>query len=263
MFRSKVSGWLGAPLLGSVLLFSFSGCAQKPRPPAFSLYGYKGIAFLPFANKTHDPELAPAVTDTLAGAVANLGAVPVVEGTQVSAFLGQDAPAGASDANLRAKVSGRFKSDILMSGEVDDFEEILRDNEPERRVDKAGNGEWGYNTYRKSQVHFTIKILDAATGNLLWSQGAQGYSYKNVWTPLPIPGDITIPGDLEMIFKTAKRKIERDERDSTAGSPPPLRYKGSKAFANLRQQAIQEAVGAITADFRGQGGWTPGLKGNE
>src|SRR5258708_2026938 len=51
----------------------FSGCAQKPLPPVFNLYGYQRLAVVPFNNQTQDPALASAQQDEMTDEILNRG----------------------------------------------------------------------------------------------------------------------------------------------------------------------------------------------
>jgi TolB-like protein len=259
--------WKTTLILAAACLFG--GCAAKPVPPVFSLYGYQRLAVIPFDNNTQDPALAGALQDEITSEVVNLGALPVIDAVQVSAFL-KSIPANASDvpadAGLRQNIAQHFKCDLLLAGSVEGYNEFLKDEAPQR----ADNGQWGFYTDRKVVVTNNSRLMDPASGGILWSRNKNwGASWHNTWNPLPVPETVILPGllgqfvDLVNLVKYRldnKVDVEPPSMDENPGGA--LIYPQSRAFAVLRQKAIVAAVNSLVDDFQGHCGWTPGLRTN-
>src|ERR1035438_282557 len=95
-------------LLALAVVVSFNGCADKPVPPLFNLYGYQRLVVIPFDNNTQDPALAGALQDEMTSEIVNLNAVPVIDAGQVAAYLGSiqaKASDVSTDPGLRQKIS--------------------------------------------------------------------------------------------------------------------------------------------------------------
>jgi hypothetical protein len=250
---------------------SLGGCSVKPKPPLFSLYEFQRLAVVPFANETRDPGLELECMNQTVAQVVRLGAAAVVESAQVSPYLaglGKDPSLAPGDPDLLKKIGARFKSDVLMTGVVDTYEEVKDYAAPQRRVTnrKTGAAEWGFYTNRAVTVSATAKLLDPVTGSLLWTQRSSGTGQSNEWTVLPIPGDLEIPvaGMLENVYQLAKYKVSRGDSENglrRGARAAPLMYKRDASMANLRQKAIAAAVSHLTADFKARGNWTPDLRG--
>ncbi len=245
------------------------GCGPPPRPipPTFNLYGYKGLAVVPFVNESPDPELPGGLSEEMTDELTGLNAVPIVQASQVAAFL-KSQKAAPSDLltndPLRRALQARFKCDLLMMGTAQGFSEILKDDAPVRQTGSDGQPQWGFTTHRKSIVNASFKLLDASTGNLLWSRKNQGYSWHNTWNPLPIPGEIAIPGEIDRFIHLAdlvRHRVthEGDQEPLTMSQNDPnvLIYPNSHGFQELRQNAIHETVYDLVEDFRGHQGWIP------
>ncbi len=251
-----------------IVVFLFSGCAQQPLPPLFSLYGYQRLAVIPFDNNTQDPALATALQDELTSEIVSLNALPVIEAGQVAAYL-KSIPAKASDVltdqGLRQNIVQHFKCDILLVGSAEGYNEFLKDESPNR----SGSG-WGFYTDRKVVVTNSAKLMDPASGSLLWFRNKNwGASWHNTWNPLPVPETVFLPGllgqfvDLVNLVKyrlDQKVDVEPPFADETYGGG--LIYPQSTAFTRLRQKAIVSAVGSMVDDFQGHYNWTPGLRTN-
>jgi hypothetical protein len=260
------------PVLALAAVFLFAGCGSKPRPPVFSLHDFQRLVVVPFENGSVDDGLPPDLEDQMAALVANLRAVPVIQASQAAAHLktlGASAADVALDDALRGKLAKKFNADLIMAGSADAYEETLKDGEPTRKVldPETGKAEWGYMSYRRVEVRVTARLLDPATGSLLWSGNARGYSYDNKWNVLPIPGHIKLPPveGLENLIRLVKRKArELDEDDGRRPGARPdrvrLLYKRSAFFADLREKAVFQAVNYMVNDFRGRGGWYPGIE---
>lgn len=254
--------------LGVSVALVFTGCAEKPTPPVFSLYGYQRLAVIPFDNQTYDRALAGAVADEMTSEIVNLNAVPVIQASQVSAYLrgkGVSPDDLLTNDGLRKGLGQRFQCDVLLMGSADDYVEYLKDGQPERSSD----GKWGFYTNRKVTVNADTKLVDVTSGSLLWTQKNRGWSWYNTWNPLPIPDFVVVPDQIQQFIDLATLAQHRlthkgDEEPYTAsqGNPNILIYKKSQYFNQLRQNAIEETVGGIVADFRPHGGWTPQLRGN-
>jgi hypothetical protein len=265
--------WLEmAFILAAILVFP--GCAQKPAPPIFSLYGYQRVAVIPFNNQSTDSELARSIQEQMTAQIVGINAVPMIEADQVAAYLralNAQASSVAVDSELRNKLGRKFLCDLLLIGSADGYDEVLEDQMPQRVVvnDKTGEAKWGFYTNRKVTVNASAKLLDLTTGSLLWTRQGQGYSYQNTWNPLPIPGSVKMPDELSefmnlknLIKHRVKDEAEGDRRLDGDRRPVKLHYPRSTTFANLRQNAINQAVRYMVGDFRPRGGWTPQLKGD-
>jgi hypothetical protein len=264
----KISGKLILLLAVAALL---SGCAETPVAPAFSLYGYKRLAIIPFENNTQDPALAKAVQDEMVQAVLNLNAVPIIDAGQVAAYLKSikaNAADIATDEVLRKKVAGHFKCDVLMTGACEGYNEFLKDEAPQRLTNNQTQmPEWGFFTDRKVAVDTSAKLMDAESGSLVWSQKGGGYSWNNTWNPLPIPSSVVVPEEVGRIIDLANlvknrvtNKADNEPLAVDGNSGGGLIYPKSSAFLELRGKAIYQSVNDMVRDFRGHGGWTPGIK---
>ena len=88
-----------------------TGCGKPvPKGPVFSLYAYQRLVVLPFTNETRDGLLATAIEDQVAGRVANLRAIPVIESSQSEEYLkslGVEAGTPLSE-NVRNQVAAQL-----------------------------------------------------------------------------------------------------------------------------------------------------------
>jgi TolB-like protein len=255
-------------ILAAVCLFS--GCAGKPVPPLFSLYGYQRLAVIPFDNHTPDPALAGDLQEELVSEIVNVGALPVIDADQVAAFLksiGANASDVPTDEGLRQKIAQHFKCDLLLVGSAEGYHEFLKDEAPQR----AENGQWGFLTERKVVVTNNARLMDPASGGILWSRNKNwGTSWHNTWNPLPVPPTVVLPGllgtfvDLVNLVKyRLDNQTDVEPASSTDLNPSgALIYPQSRAFSRLRQKAIVAAVGSLVDDFQGHCGWTPGFSAN-
>jgi hypothetical protein len=250
--------------------WALNGCAGKPvaTPPVFNLYGYQRLAVVPFNNASPDPALAKTVQNEMTDQVVGLAAVPVIDAAQVAAYLKglQANPAAVlTDEGLRKKLGQKFQCDILLMGSADAYNEFLKDEAPKRLPDPQTNEpKWGFFTDRKVVVNASAKLVDVASGSLLWTEKNQGYSWYNTWNPLPIPGSVTVPDQLGQFLDLAhllKNRINHETDDEPAtldeNAGGALIYPKSRAFADLREKAVSATVKGIVADFRGHGDWTP------
>lgn len=256
------------PLVGTL---AFGGCAQKPCPPVFSLYGYQRLAVIPFDNQTRDPKLAADVAEEMTNEVVQVNAVPVIQASQVAAFL------RASDASpsdlltndpLRKGLGRKFQCDILLMGSADAYVENLKDTSPQRAV-VDDEDKWGFYTYRKATVNASAKLVDVASGSLLWSNKNRGYSWRNTFNPLPMPADQMLPAPLQglaNLVNLVRYRVlgEGDDEPVTIDQNDPnvLVYPKSRCFTELREKAIDATVSGMVCDFQGRYGWTPQLKGD-
>lgn len=254
-------------ILAAAPALLFTGCAHKPVPPLFNLYGYQRLAVVPFVDESRDPALARDLAEEMTGQIVDLGALPVVQASQVADFLRAHhaKPSDlASDAGLRQGLARQFHCDLLLMGRADGYSEFLKDLPPEHSSDG-----WGFRTTRKVVVNADARLLDAATGNLLWTRKSQGYSWHNTWNPLPIPDSVVVPGLINSFVNLAdlvKHRLnhERDDEPTAINQNDPnvLVYPKSRAFADLRGKALFEAVNYMVEDFRGHYDWTPQVRGN-
>ena len=255
-------------LLGLAMLVLSNGCAEKPVGPVFNLYGYQRIAVVPFDNNTQDPALASALQDEMTSEVVNLNAVPVIDAGQVAVYLkaiqakSSDVP---TDPELRQKISQHFKCDILLIGSAEGYNEFLKDEAPKR-----SDSGWGFYTDRKVVIYVSTKLMDPTSGGLLWARNKSwGSSWHNTWNPLPVPASVMIPDQIgqfidlaNLVSNRINHKVDVEPLAIDENSGGGLIYLKSQAFAGLRNTAINEAVGSLVRDFRGQGNWTPALRNN-
>jgi len=252
--------------LALAAVYLFSGCAAKPVPPAFSLYGYQRLAVIPFDNNTQDPALAVALQDEMTSEIVSLNAVPVIEAQQVAAYL-KTIPAKASDVptdqGLRQRIAQHFKCDILLIGSAEGYNEFLKDEAPVR----ADNG-WGFYTDRKVVVTNNAKLMDPASGSLLWFRNKNwGSSWHNTWNPLPVPETVMLPGLLgqfvdmvNLVKYRLDHKVDVEPVAMDENTDGDLIYPQSRAFTGLRQRAIVACAGSMVDDFQGHCGWVPGVR---
>lgn len=265
--RSLTGCALALSALLGLSLWEGCGPPPKPVPPSFNLYGYKGMAVVPFTNQTQDPGLAPALSGEMTTQIAGLNALPIVEADRVQAFLKQRNASVADLANddaLRKDLGAKFRCDLLLMGTATAYTEVLKDEAPTRQTGENGQGQWGFTTRRKVTASGTYRILDVTTGNLLWSDKNDGYSWKNTWNPLPIPGDITVPGQIGQFINLADLVRHRATHDGdreplvvNQNDPKVLLYPKSQIFGELRQNAVYENIHGMTDEFRGHNGWVP------
>ncbi|NIV53970.1 MAG: hypothetical protein GWN53_19220 [Gammaproteobacteria bacterium] len=180
------------------MLILTAGCASTPKPPAYSLYDHDALAVLPFQNLTQDPGLAQELQDAFLARLVQLNAVPVIEGGRVSALVAREDADPASlqhDAAARAAIARQLESDVLLVGSVTSYSEGLSEGSP-RRVKVAFSSDryrWGFYENRTVQVMASIKLIDTATGRILWVKNAQGSSGRRHWVALPYDGDKESP----------------------------------------------------------------------
>ena len=237
-------------------------------PPLFSLYGYQRLAIIPFDNKTQDPALADALQDEMASEIVNLNALPVIEAGQVAAYLksiGAKASDVPTDHGLRQQIAQYFKCDIFLLGTADGYTELLKDEAPQR-----SDLGWGFYTDRKVVITNSAKLMDPASGGILWFRNKNwGASWHNTWNPLPVPQTVVLPGLLGQFVDLANMVLNRVDHnvdvepptvdETYSGSPI---YTQSRAFARQRQKAIVATVNSLVDDFQGHYNWTPGLRTN-
>lgn len=288
MFRNAFS-LITIPAIALGLFFT--GCAEKPVPPVFNLYGYQRLAVVPFDNPTQDPALGKAVADEITDEILNLGAVPVIDAKQVAAYLrsvGAKASDVQTDSDLRNRIAKKFNCDLLLLGSAVGYTEILKDTTPQRLTDSSGISKWGFYTYRKVIVEANARLMDPGTGSLVWSGKNKGWSWLNTWNPLPIPEDVATENNVNRFLNlanvvggsVASPQVNRvlnvtnlvKYRLNHATDQEPvvvdetnrdtLVYPKSAAFANLREKAIQQTMNGIAEDFRGHCNWVPQTKGN-
>ena len=291
MVHQEVSrnGWKTVLALSAAVVLS--GCAAKPIPPAFSLYGYQRLAVVPFDDQTRDPALAGAVSDEITDEILALGAVPVIDAKQVAAYLrsvGAQASSVQTDPDLRNRVAKKFNCDILLLGSAAGYTEVLKDTAPQRVTDSTGISKWGFYTYRKVIVEANARLMDPGTGSLVWSDKNKGWSWCNTWNPLPIPQDVAAENEVNRFLNLAtavggsiagpavgqalgvanlvryRLNHDTDQEPVVAdeNNQDVLVYPKSAAIADLRQKAIQQTMNGITEDFRGHCGWTPPMASN-
>ncbi len=231
----RVGGFLLAVL-------AFAGCAVKPRPPAFNLYERERLVVLPFENVTQDPALGKAIQDDLLTGLVRLNAVPVAEQAQVATMIEKIASrAGDGEAELRGQIKDAFKCDLIMVGSLSAYHENVRQENPKRikKSYKHNTYKWGYRDSANVNINTTVKIIDAATGNLLWITKALGRGVVSRWVDLPWPGENASPpkeGWETVGVKTASRKDKRGKgRGDPHQTPPPGTAAGTPAAASGQQ----------------------------
>lgn len=188
---------LRKPFLALALL-AVAGCASTPEPPAYSLYNHEALAVLPFENLTQDPGLAQELQDAFLARLVQLSAVPVIEGAPVATLMageGADPASLQQDAAARSAIARQLDSDVVLVGSVTSYSEGLSEGSP-RRV-KVGfssdRHQWGYYRSRTVQVMASIRLIDTASGRILWVKNAEGSSGRRHWVELPYDGDEESP----------------------------------------------------------------------
>jgi hypothetical protein len=177
-----------------VLILLLTGCQVTPTPPAFSLYGHKGIILLPFDNLSQDGALGQEVQDGVTSQLVALNAAPVFEEGPVSDYLnslkGNDTDP-RSNPTVMKKLAKRFKGDLLMTCNVESYTESIQDQPPQRvMVDyKTKAYKWGYSTVQQVKVTATARLIDVASGNIAWMKQAYGAGQVQNWNDLPYPGE--------------------------------------------------------------------------
>lgn len=267
MTLSQFSSWsLGLAIL--LTLPVLEGCGTPPPvPPAFNLYGYKSLAVVPFENQSPDPDLPVGLSEEMTDELAGLNALPIIQASQVAVFL-KSQKAAPSDLltsdPLRQALQARFKCDLLMMGTAQGFSEILKDDAPVRQTGSDGQPQWGFTTHRKSIVDASFKLLDASTGNLLWSRKNKGYSWHNTWNPLPVPPEVVILSEIDRFIHLPDlfrhRLIQEGDQEPMTMDQNDLNiliYPNSHGFRELRSNAIHQTVYDLVEDFRGHEGWLP------
>jgi TolB-like protein len=278
------------PRLFACAAFAFLvvGCsgAFKPKPPAFNLHERQGLVVLPFENLTRDPAVGGAIRDEVLAGLGRLKACPVAEQAQVQAMLEKTGgiPAGKElDAETRRKLADSLKCDIIMVGVVSAYAENLRKEEPRRIRVSARKDElvyrWGYSDTASVQVTASIKLIDAATGNVAWTRKTEGSGQFSRWIDLPWPGENSSPpadGWASIGAQAAERSLKEGEAgkpgDTGGGqgqagppAPPPspattpaqMLYQSDRMVFRAREQAVGSFSEIIIRDFTGTWGWQP------
>lgn len=186
-----VRRWFPLALL-ALGVTAFSGCF-KPTGPAFSLYGHSGLIVLPFENTSPDQALGPEIQDGVSADLLKLNALPISERGQVADYLENlsvDNMNVQSNSTLRKKLSKQFKGDLLMTGTVEGYTESTFDRAPQRILADFNSKtyKWGFYTVQQVVVTATLKLVDAASGNLVWLKKASGTGSQQLWNDLPYPG---------------------------------------------------------------------------
>jgi hypothetical protein len=242
-------------------------------PPIFSLYPYQRILVIPFENRSPDPDLARELQEGITGQIVGLGAVSVLDADQVDAYLKKTRTATAlavNDPEQRKKLGEEFQADLILVGTAEGYGEYLKDRPPERVVlnDSTGEAEWGFHTDRKVTVQGSAKLVEVASGSLLWTKKSDAYSAYNSWNPLPIPGSLQMPEQLKQFIDLAalvKHRVQhgKDGEPASSEGRGELIYPKSDNFAGLRRKALNHSVNYLVSDFRGRNGWTPPPVGAE
>ncbi len=231
------------------LAFSCLGCgAFKPRPPAFSLYERQRLVVLPFANLTQDPALAKTVQDDVIGELVRLQACPIAAQDDVSAQIQklgmetQEAP----DSAVRKLLAERFRCDTIMVGTVNGYSESVKEEQPRRIKQRDGSFRWGYADVSTVNIEATVKIMDAASGNILWVRKANGNGATQRWVDLPWPGEnegAPPQGWEKLRAQAAKGKESPQDGKKDGGDSPaavaPSASGGQTINIIIQQQATQ------------------------
>lgn len=243
-----------------------AGCAVKPAPPAFSLYGHTGLVVTPFVNVTADGTLEEPFQAGFIQNLTALNALPIYEPAQVSPFLvglGRTPGALPADAPALKALGQRFKSDLILTGTLDAYQESRSESKPVREImdRKTGRAEWGFYTTRFVTVRVSAKLFDPATGGLLWTRQAVGSSSDSKWNPLPIPAewreaDVKKLDDAMRVYR--RQSGEDDRHVSTADGR--LLFPTDARIAQMRESAIYQAAANLGYDFKPRGNWTPYLQ---
>ncbi len=243
-------------LLVCALLPLLGGCAVKPKPPVFNLYPRAGLAVLPAVNDTKDRALGAAVRDQLVTALRALGPVPVSDPVAVlTAATSGPVPAATpwTDAALRQRVAAATGSDLLLVVTVTAFKEEFDSETPRRiRSDFAySTFRWGWADTATTRVDATARIVNVATGKVLWTRKSSAELSRSRWT------DLAWPGDEADAPKTGWDSLKRNARPSPEPDASGLRWKSEPLAADAREAAILEVVHGLLPDFRGRDGWQP------
>src|SRR5580700_4019283 len=110
-------------------------------------------------------------------------------------------------------------------GSAEGYNEFLKDEAP-TRTDQG----WGFYTDRKVVVTNNAKLMDPASGSLLWFRNKNwGSSWHNTFNPLPVPATVMLPGLLGQFVDLANLVINRVDHkvdveppavDETYDGPP-------------------------------------------
>jgi hypothetical protein len=286
------------PALAAALL---GGCSVKPKPPVYSLYQHQRLVVLPFENLSRDPALAQDLQDGVVAELVRLKAVPVAEEGQVVDFLRKrkaDLAGLSENAALRAQLAQALKADVVLVGSVKTFTESYTEEAPHRRKVKSEpeTYEWGFYTEERVTATGTLRLVDAAGGNIRWIQNVTSNRSNRQWHPLGYEAiQVVVPqggwdpyldkvrpaharrgkgrkagrgGDLAEVKDgkvVVNINIQNNQNQTQTQSPaaasaaPPLLYESDSVFQGLRQAAVRDLVAYAVSDFRGRGGWTPGL----
>jgi TolB-like protein len=243
------------------------GCAVKPAPPAFSLYDHKGMVVTPFVNVSPDDALTAPFQTNLIQELTSLNALTLYEPAQVGIFLtglSRTPEALPADAPALRALGQRFKSDLILTGSVDAYEESRSESKPSRQIldRKTGKAEWGFYSYRLVTVRVSGKLFDPSTGGLLWTRQAVGSSSDSKWNPLPIPPEWK-EADVEKLNE-AMRVYRRQAGDMdgmhVTNGDGRLLYLRDSRIAQMRTNAIYQAARNLSYDFKPRGNWTPYLQ---
>jgi len=187
-----------------VFIVLLSGCFGRERvmvPPKVDLGGAESIAVIYFENYTDQPNIAYDVEEKVAGKlreyyyVADRGEVE-----RAMAELGlRRGLVPTRDEILRL---GRMLDvDAIVTGEVGFYFEEVVQNPPHiaRLYEDGAKAVWEVVQRSKAVVNFTGRVLDARTGNIIYTRRAEGESseFRHTtlsWTkPDEAPSWVLIP----------------------------------------------------------------------
>lgn len=268
-----------------------AGCAARPKPPVFNLHERQRLVVLPFRNSTPDASLGPAIEGEILAQLGRLGAVPVASPAPVRALL-QRLAAGeaAEEADVRGRVAAEFECDLIMVGWIRSYSETRKKNKPRRiRMSYRQDAyKWGYDEEARVRIEVTMQVLDAKTGAVVWKKDLPGGGESSRWMDLSWPGEETAPPPEEKGEEEAETappqpvsgQPGKPGKGESVPAPRPvaeivdqirqgpaagdgkreLLHESDSNVRRAREDAISYVVHNTIRDFRGRGGWHPGLK---
>lgn len=232
------------------------GCTEKPKAPAMNIYGHRGLAILPFRNTSSDPALAAAVTAELETGLGVLKPLPV-SGPAVTAAIAPDAGLmPGADVGAKLAAASAPGSDLIMTGEVTGYREMVTIGDPKRIKASYRAGAWKWGCSEDATVTFlvTVRLADLVTGKQLWLRTVNAEGKSSRWSDLSWDGsEPKAPPDGWDAIKL-KAGVGLTATGSIASAP---RFTTDSNLEHARGEALTQAARAVLNDFTGRGGWTP------
>ncbi|HHT74320.1 MAG TPA: hypothetical protein GX008_11480 [Firmicutes bacterium] len=186
-----------------------SGCFGRERvmvPPKNDLGGAESIAVIYFENYTDQPNISYDVEEKVAGKLREY--YYVAERGEVERALAElglrRGLVPTRDEILR--LGRKLDVDAIVTGEVGFYFEEVVQNPPHiaRLYEEGTKAVWEVAQRTKTVVNFTGRVIDARTGNILYTRRAEGESseFRNTtlsWTsPHEAPSWVLIPSPSKM-----------------------------------------------------------------